>query len=337
MGNEPDLYSPARRPSTYSVTDYATEWLNATSRFEALLQEACPDLAGDVQYIAPSVSSPGAKFKIKDILNAEGSATTKIKQICSHNYMAGATSPGTSLQGTLMSHAAVQRSVAGHVNYAASAADPNADYVLGEQNSLYGGGANGLSDTVGAALWTTDFFLTAASTKVIKRVCLHQSASAAYAAWNPVVNAATKAPYYGWLAAARFLRNSDTLDVEQISLTNDTNLDSGYAAYVDGELVRLAALNLRQCNSSTPQQSRPSQTYTFQVDAGSSWTVMRLTAAGATDLTGLTFNGFAYEVSTLGVATPAYGRESNVVAVADSTGKLTIKVFDTEAVVLEKL
>lgn len=331
MGNEPDLFTGKRRPNDYSVDQYLSEWFNATDRFQNYLQTACPDMANDVKYIFPSVSSPGSRLRAPDMFAKGGDKLRAVSQISVHNYMGGATQPGVTLQSTLMNHTAVERSIGGHVNYAKSiSVSSGADYTIGEQNSLYGGGAAGLSDVFGAALWGMDFALYAASTGVIKRVHFHQSIGSPYAAWAPgAAEPATKPPYYGQLAAATFLANSAQLQVKTLQL-GEKDFDSGYAAYRRGRLVRLAAINLREFDGG----ERGSKTYTVNARPFSRWTVKRLSAQSAKAQTGITFNGVAYEAASVGKGVRVAGRECDQVAWADARGRLTFTVADSEAVVL---
>lgn len=231
-----------------------------------------------------------------------------------------------------MNHTAVARSIAGHVSYAKSV-DTGADYVIGEHNSLYGGGAVGLSDVFGAALWGMDFSLHAASTGIIKRVHFHQSSGSPYAAWSPVSPQQTKPPYYGKLAADTFLANSSWLQVRAIGLQGRADLDSGYGAYLDGHLERIAILNLREYDSDSGK-CRPRKRYAVDVEPSSSWVAKRLSGPGARDKSDITFNGFAYEPATMGKPLRMAGRPSDQLIKADQDGKLVIKVADSEAVVL---
>jgi hypothetical protein len=333
VGNEPDLFIGSRRPSTYNASQYATEWLNTTAHFESYLHSACPELAKSIKYIAPSLSSPGAKLHIADVFPDEGTETKKITQVSIHNYMNGATVPGVTLQNTLMSHTAVVNSITNHVNYAKTSTI-SAEYIIGEHNSLYGGGASGLSDVFGAALWAMEFSLYAASTGVIKRVHFHQSVGSPYAAWVPSGNLTTNAPYYGKLAASAFLAQSSTIDVTTIALNKDADKDSGYGAYINGDLRRVAVLNLRQYNSGSG--TRGNQTYSVKVSPGTSWTSQRLTAAGATDKTGVTFDGFSYDADSNGLKKRVSSKESGKIIKADHTGNITFTVQDSEAIVLLK-
>ncbi|XWW97012.1 hypothetical protein V2A60_004992 [Cordyceps javanica] len=345
VGNEPDLYIGKRRGSDYNVRDYLDDWTNTTARFEHALQAACPDMVQHLRYMFPSVSSPGSRLRVPDMFKAAAAAAAaagggggggdsikRVAQVSVHNYMAGATQPGVTLQATLMNHTAVARSIAGHVSYARSIA-ADADYVIGEHNSLYGGGAAGLSDVFGAALWGMDFALHAASTGVVKRVHFHQSVGSPYAAWSPVAPRETKPPYYGKLAAGTFLANSSALRVRTLALGGRADLDSGYGAYVGGSLQRIAILNLREYDSSAGK-SRGRKEYAVQVEPSSRWTVKRLSASGARDKTGVTFNGFAYEAKTAGRPERVSSRPSNEKVKADKTGRLAVEVADSEAVVI---
>ena len=268
MGNEPDLYRGKWRPSDWTAAEYEADWANATSHLRTYLQGSCPDVAATLRFMAPSISSPGSALSAIDIfMDGEDSQGT-VSQVSVHNYMGGATQAGVSLQATLMNHTAVTNSIASHVRYAESLANIDADYILGEQNSLYGGGASGLSNVFGAALWVLEFSANAASTGIIKREHFHQSVGAAYSAWAPVVGGAppqTLPPYYGKLAAATFLRNSDQIQVKIIDLDGDQNVDSGYGAYESGDLIRIALLNLREYTSLSGL-ARGSQEYTVRSD-----------------------------------------------------------------------
>ncbi|OAA77717.1 glycoside hydrolase family 79 [Akanthomyces lecanii RCEF 1005] len=337
IGNEPDLYNGKRRDSDYNVHDYLADWTNTTGRFESYLQAACPDMVKTLQYMFPSVSSPGSRLRVPDMYKAAaaGDSLKHVTQVSVHNYMAGATQPGVTLQATLMNHTAVARSIAGHVAYARSISATDADYVIGEHNSLYGGGAVGLSDIFGAALWGMDFSLQAASTGIIKRVHFHQSIGSPYAAWAPISpQQQTKPPYYGKLAAGTFLANSSSaLQVKTLDLGGRADLDSGYAAYVEGRLERIAILNLREYDSGSGK-SRGKKEYAVKVEPSSHWTVKRLSASGARDKTGVTFNGFAYEAETMGKPERVGSRPSDEQLKASKCGKLVVKVADSEAVVI---
>jgi hypothetical protein len=329
-GNEPDLYRGKWRSSTWSSSNYVSEWESGTNTIASLLKQHCPDLANG--YMAPSVSSPGSALSPPSIFADGIDSSKEVAQISVHNYITGATSPGVTLQGTLMNHTVTANSINNQVSTAKALSGYSANYVIGETNSLYGGGAGGLSNVFGAALWVLDFVNYAASTGVIKRLHFHQSVGAAYSAWTPSGTPSTNTPYYGKLAAATFLGNSSTVQVTQLSLPSGSPLESAYSASVGGTIERLAVLNMREFTSTTGG-TRPSQTYTFSVPAGSTWYLQRLTAAGADVTSGVTYNGYAYNYSSLGLPSRVSGITTNQVATASSSGKLTITVQNTEAVI----
>lgn len=334
VGNEPDLYIGKRRGSNYDVDDYLADWTNTTARFEKYLRAACPDMVEHLRYMFPSVSSPGSRLRVPDMYKdaPRGDSLARVAQVSVHNYMAGATQPGVTLQATLMNHTAVARSLANHVSYAKSIV-ANADYVIGEHNSLYGGGAAGLSDVFGAALWGMDFALHAAATGIVKRVHFHQAIGSPYAAWSPVAPLQTKPAYYGKLAAATFLANASAIRVRTLPLGGRADVDSGYGAYVDGVLERIAILNLREYDAAAGT-SRGRKVYAVKVEPESRWTVKRLWAPGARDKTGVAFNGFAYEAKTAGKPERVSALPSNEQVTADKGGKLVVEVADSEAVVI---
>lgn len=70
MGNEPDLFIGKRRDSDYDMQEYLSDWFNATGRMEDYLREACPDMAKKLRYTFPSVSSPGSRLRIPQILHS---------------------------------------------------------------------------------------------------------------------------------------------------------------------------------------------------------------------------------------------------------------------------
>lgn len=173
-GNEPDLYRGKWRPSDWTVSQYVAEWLNGTSHLREYLLAACPE-QGAPQFMAPSFSSPGSAFNQVAAFQDGLDSRDAVREKSLHNYITGVTSPGVTLQGTLMNHNVTVNSLNKHVAAAnaLAAVDPK-PYVIGECNSLHGGGAVGLSDTFGAALWVMDFTLYAASTGVVKRLHYHR-------------------------------------------------------------------------------------------------------------------------------------------------------------------
>ena len=291
-------------------------------------------MAKDIKYIFPSVSSPGSSLPVPNIMEAAGEGTKLVRQISVHNYMGGATQPGVTLQATLMNHTAVANSINSHVNYAESISDSSAQYVIGEQNSFITAVERMvclMCSGLRCGEWT--FHCMPRPRGSFKRIHFHQSVGSPYSAWSPVEPLQTLPPYYGQLASSTFLANSDRINVKVLSLGEDRDLDSGYTASIGSQVDRIAMINLRQFNS-TSEEARGSQTYTVNVSPRSRWTVKRLAAPGALDMSNITFNGFAYDADTLGKPVRVAGRTSNEKAEANQKGDIAVTVADSEAVVL---
>ena len=339
-GNEPDLYIGGNRPSTWSPADYVSEWQAGTSVILAEIKATCPSLVGSPNstFMAPSIAGNAAKLSPTGVFSSGLNSGKIISQVSFHNYMGIATQSGTTLQGTLMSHSKNVNKINEHAAVAAGiAAQQNMagiPYILGETNSLAGGGASGISNTLGAALWGMDFALQAAANGGIKRVHFHQNVNAPYGAWTPVgAGAATHAPYYGHLAAATFMGKSELRSVKNLTLSDDNNLNSVFAGYNTGTqaLNKIAIINLRLYNHSAGG-TRGNSTYGFTVMPSSKWKVQRLTAPGGDSTTGVTFGGYSYEYADQGQ--PKLVGDNTETVTAGTDGSLQMTVLDSEAAVL---
>lgn len=309
----------------------------------------------------PSTDSPRGFLRNRSSTNAYPAS-----------YISGATSPGVTLQGTLMNHTRTRSSVDPHVSEFASvsasaAAAPGLVQIMGETNSLYNQGKPGLSNSFGAALWGVDFNLYCASVG-IGRVHMHMGTNYRYASWQPVTTGlatiGTKAPYYGNVAVAAFLGNLRIepvrvahLDLRPSPSSSDANKtetetevgvqDAAYAAYVDGALARIMVVNMRAYNytlggagdlSRRNPARRRARTYAFGVAGlrdGREALVRRLRANGSDAVTGITWDGLSYNYE-LDLGRPV--RLPNVTAgerAAVRRGVVEVDVLDSEAVVLD--
>ncbi|KAK3388162.1 hypothetical protein B0T20DRAFT_110755 [Sordaria brevicollis] len=331
-GNEPDLFSTSAqgpvRPPSWNEAEFVDQWLNGTRKIHELLEKNCPDMAknGTYGYIAPSFAGVGNKLKAPKAWGEGINEDKNIKLFATHNYISGATSPGVTLQGTLMNHSMTKASVDAHiVEYdKVKAIDPAAPpLIFGETNSLYNQGRPGLSNTFGAALWGVDFNLYSASVG-FKRVHMHMGTNYRYASWQPIATTkatiGTKAPYYGNIAVASFLSSPTSSSypsqgqgqatVKHLPISSTPFL-SAYAAYHStGTLTRLIFLNMNSYNTtvsgeglvplpSGSLQRRPSVTFNFTLpssflDDKSKVVVKRLMANGTDAITGITWDGWSY-------------------------------------------
>jgi hypothetical protein len=156
------------------------------------------------------------------------------------------------------------------------------------------------------ALWGVDFNLYCASVG-IRRVHMHQGTNYHYAAWQPIstpnATIGTKPPYYGNIAVASMLGNLTGANVSITNIPLSSELESAYAAYVDGVLARVAIINLAEYNytdssgTARTTQPRPRVTYNISVPStygGQSVGVQRLMANGSDALSGITWDGYSY-------------------------------------------
>ncbi|KAF2499314.1 hypothetical protein BU16DRAFT_570435 [Lophium mytilinum] len=311
LGNEPDLFKTSSqgpvRPSNWTEADYVAEWNSVTADIRAAMQKSNPDFASssNFKWIAPSFGGVGNSLKAvptwQDGLDTSGS----IALFSSHNYIAGATQPGITLQGTLLNHTATTISVAKHNLEARNltGAGMRLPYILGETNSLYNQGAPGLSNSFGAALWNVDFALYCAATG-IARVHMHMGTDYRYAAWQPLTTVktqiGTKPPYYGNVAVAAALGDLTRgrgVRVGSLPL-GDGVTAAGYAVY-DGEvLVRVMVVDLKGWNYTIgTHPPRPETVYAFKLPTGCKGVgvVQRLMANGSDAVEAVTFNGRSYD------------------------------------------
>ncbi|KAI2638368.1 glycoside hydrolase family 79 protein [Xylaria nigripes] len=323
-GNEPDLYATSSqgpvRPPNYDVADYVAEWLQGTRTIRRVIAETCPGMLDKKTYgyYAPSFGGVGNKINSGATWKAGYDRDHTVRYFSSHNYIDGATSPGVTLQGTLMNHTRTRSSVDAHVADFAhiAASTPGMVQVLGETNSLYNQGTPGLSNSFGAALWGVDFNLYCA-TVGIRRVHMHMGTNYRYGSWQPITTdlevIGTKAPYYGNVAVAAFLGDKP-VSVAQAELSQSNHgretevgvQDSAYLAFVHGKLVRAVLINMRAYNHTVEGKcgpsyrnpaKRPVRSYSLRLPGirdGSEGVVRRLQANGSDAITGITWDGMSY-------------------------------------------
>ncbi|CAL5866154.1 uncharacterized protein PFLUO_LOCUS361 [Penicillium psychrofluorescens] len=312
LGNEPDLFSTSGvfspRPKNWNESDYVDNWLTKERAIKQKMAHACPEMATDSAYTYLAPSFAGVDNSLDPVKTwRDGLDSDKNIRLNSvHNYMGGATQPGVTLQKTLMNHTSVMNSVDQHVTLAQELKSDGLargiPYILGEMNSLYNEGKPGLSNSFGAALWGVDFNLYSAS-QSLHRTHMHQGTDYRYASWQPVqtnkTTKGTKAPYYGNVMVAAMVNANHNDQVRVLNLPLEQDTESAYATYVNGNLARLAVVNMQEYNytGSTAASQRPSVKYAFQLPEhahGKTLAVQRLMANGSDAITGITWNGWSY-------------------------------------------
>jgi hypothetical protein len=168
---------------------------------------------------------------------------------------------------------------------------------------------------------------------------MHQGTNYRYASWQPIetnsTSIGTKAPYYGNAMVAAMLsgKGGDRVQVVNLPLAGET--EAAYAAYVNGQLSRIAVINMQEYNST--EASRGSATYQFSVSETSkkSLSLQRLLADGSDAISGITWDGWSYNYELKG-GKPV--RLSNITigetVSADSNGVVQLEVPFSSAAIL---
>lgn len=143
FGNEPDLYRRnGLRPATYDYPAFKSEW----ERYYSAVRAAVPRAA---------VTGPASAYDVHGFTERfSEDEKSKIALLTHHYYRANGQlpsstidlllSPDPKLEGLLSALEAGSKSLAG-------------GYRLAEANSFYNGGAPGVSNGFGTALWAVDF------------------------------------------------------------------------------------------------------------------------------------------------------------------------------------
>jgi len=187
LGNEPDIYhSNGLRPSTYSVSDYETDF----NHFYQSIITATPSS----QFSGPTSAYNTNGFTIPFANNEHAN----IKLLTQHYYAMGpAGDTSVTITRLLMNDATLTNNATLLNNTAQSY---HINYRIAECNSVYNGGQNGVSNTLASALWGADYMFTLASLGC-NGVNFHGGGSGPYTPIAFSNNIFTARPlYYGMLA-----------------------------------------------------------------------------------------------------------------------------------------
>jgi hypothetical protein len=250
-------------------------------------------------FVAPGTISADASWTAQAAIDLGITSNGLAKTWCTHQYFGAACRPvKPTLAGNVMNRTALIQAMNYHAAASSYSVAKGLPYVIGETNSIACQGLAGVSDVFGAAVWSVDYALYAASLNV-SRMYWHMGTGYRYAAWQATQNGTT-APgprplYYGnWLVATA-LGDSDA---QVVPIVNTTSL-AGYAIYSSkrhrSELKSVVLVNMEVFNStSSPATQRSSVDFALPKSLGgknSRVSVRRLTAAGAEVRDGIAFAG----------------------------------------------
>jgi hypothetical protein len=275
VGNEPDLFRHGLRPKTYSVGAYRKEWHTFAQAIRARVPNA--PLAG------PDTASPRwfptvARQDAGDIM-----------LLTQHYYAEG---PGKSPKSTIAQMLSAHDRLGGELRSLRDAArTAKRPWRMAETNSCYGGGRYGVSDTLAASLWATDYLFQLADAGCAG-ANFHGGTRGAYTplAQDDDTPAMTPRPlYYGLLLFAQAAQG-------HLVPAHLTNAPVGLTAYAarDGDSLNVTVIN-----------TDASQPVSLTIDSGGAYHsghVLRLNGPALASTTGVTLGGAA--VGSDGAWTP---------------------------------
>ncbi|RPD70303.1 glycoside hydrolase family 79 protein [Lentinus tigrinus ALCF2SS1-7] len=320
VGNEADIYNyTGLRPQNWTAEVYVPDWISVAG--------AAVEAAGIRGRYGP-VSVQGAAFatqqftprEIFDLGILDSKPGKAISQISQHQYSAVFCNGGDFPLTSFMSKSAVRGNLTGFKDDIAATHARGLTYVLGETNSIACHGAPGVSNTAGAALWTIDYTLQAA-TLGVKELFFHEGIGYKYNFFQPVaLNRSTidgseldsplashiQPGYYGGLVINTFVGKTGSAKIVELDV-DDENV-AGYAAYEYGRLARAVFINLHSWLASNTG-ARPSVhidlDFAFakgaQSEANEFWSrkavAKRLAIEHADDTENLKWAGQSYETN----------------------------------------
>ncbi|KAI0114095.1 hypothetical protein GGR51DRAFT_578327 [Nemania sp. FL0031] len=337
LGNEPTFYP------WFSIKEYVKRYRSLQARLIA----AIPSLADKRIFQAFDTASYAAgdlttKPAFQDGLNANASS---IKQVAYHYYQ---NQQGVADFGVFQDYIRHTATKSNLTNFL-----PDIEY-LKENHSAIGfaftetgytvGGSGGddyiKTNNFASALWSLDFQLCALSMGV-KRVNWQQILRSDLQMWRPV-NTSLGAPrvtphFYSQPFVADFISKSGKTRVVELDNIGapQNGFYSGYAAYDDGKLARIALLNLELWDSQRSTGGRPEATFSLLglSGTGSNITVHYLTADnGALAQKNVTYSGLEWTWASRGKEKRVKD-DSKTLEINDT--KVDIVVNATQAVLLE--
>ncbi|KAK4041439.1 glycoside hydrolase superfamily [Parachaetomium inaequale] len=329
LGNEANLYGPYR-PTNYGVDDYAhdmREWIPSLR---------CQLPSANAKFQSPSFAGPELVINGMSIARlvelGVPQALPEVEYFSIHGYPYNICSANDAKKVDLrnfLNHTKTRTLIGEYGSEIAAVKRFGKKMHMGETGSVACHGKNGVSNTLGAALWELDYALTG-TVAGINRFFFHMGqGDFYYSMWEPVGTAATPGPhinptYYAMLFIADLV--ADLKDPKVAPMPDlDTDTTVHYAIYDGKKLQKLVLLNLEYC-SGTSQSSRRSTTYGSARLLGKKLRVRRLTGANSAATTGVTWAGQSVD-----------GNGSIIGAVkTESVDDGRVSLFASEAVIVER-
>jgi Glycosyl hydrolase family 79 C-terminal beta domain len=347
IGNEPDLYlqNQFRSDPQWGGMVYSEQWLD---RANAVWNQVLEPNGLSSNFFEPgcTASTIGTSFQIDDLdefgitQRANGSSESLIAQWNQHDYyyyIGVSTYPIT--QYHFLTLSTTNDQFAAWVTQIQQARATGHPYALREMGVVGPIGLSGITDVFGAALWSLNFLLYAATLN-ITMVGMHMTDNSNASAWQPIDvygNGPFVRPnYYAFAAFDQAIGPTCQAQVGGYVLSDQPKAYQGrsaaYSIYQDGTLASIVLINSNPANVS--ESDKPSLTFDLTLDtqfAGKDLYLAFLTNDGADARHGTTFNGVSYEQNGDGTATTVDDQQQTVTVNDDGT--VSIAVRDSQAVV----
>jgi len=346
IGNEPDLYlQNGFRTGSWGGQVYTQEWLDRAS---AVWQQVLKPNGLPSNFFEPgtTASTIGTSFMIQDLdqygitVQANDSSNPYIASWNQHDYyyyIGVSTYPLT--QYAFMTLSTTNDQFAAWVTQIQQAFDTPYPYALREMGVVGPIGMDDITNVFGAALWTLNFLLYAATLN-ISSVQLHMTDNSNASAWQPIEyygnQPFVRPNYYGIAAFDLAIGPSCQAQVGGYILNDPPGNYGGriaaYSIYQDGTLATIVLINSNPANVS--ETNKPTLTFDLSLPtqfAGQDLYLAYLTNDGADAKHGTTFAGVSYEEN--GDGTPTRVNDTVVSVKIGNDGSVAVPVRDTQAVV----
>ncbi|KAH8602060.1 hypothetical protein B0O99DRAFT_499955 [Bisporella sp. PMI_857] len=310
IGNEPDFYGPTRfgdfrgpyGPS-WNVANYSTTWAEYAEAVSREIEFSTSDprkptlsTGAFTGFMAPEWSPYGM---LQAGILDKGLVRSKTSRFAGHAYSGGFDPRRIVNPGELMDKISVRANMTIRAEGIAAVRSMGLKYILGETNSYGNHGQPGLSNTVEAALWMTDWLLLAAS-RGIERVHFHHGLGFRYNTLQPIdesddglniTRPHILPSYHALLIVNEAIGKSNKAEIAEIATTNVTL--TAYGIWEADQLKRMVVMNSAVYLG---QGEKPSMQITLNgLDKGLLATIKRLDSNMTTSFTGVTWAGQSFE------------------------------------------
>ncbi|KAJ5910754.1 uncharacterized protein N7473_000057 [Penicillium subrubescens] len=327
LGNEPDFYGPSQRPRPWAVDQYVAEqeqWLDQLGSktgkgFSIGALAQLPVWQGN--FSLAEIVALGLPMKIDYTVS-----------LSDHTYPYSRCDPvresQVSLSG-LMNHTALVEFFSQWTPEIKAANDAGIPFLMGETGSVSCHGVQGVSNTLGAALWELDYMLHGA-TMGMSGIYFHMGTPFYYSMWQPVPHNGTPATVYPTYYSLLFMATALRLNNPHIASipVADTSL-AIYALYnglpsdaARPERIIILNMGVFESNPGGPIASVTSIDVSQLL--GERIKITRLSGPGSDATSGATFAGQDYDS----------GRPSGKKVVEKAKGVVAVR--GSEAVIVEK-